>query len=128
MATKGKALGGDAYLEEVSKLDQEIRQVQHDLTDAVNLNDELSKVIIIKVKPVPQPVYRMTYATTTTGCILCFSFLIPGFAFSSPLPCTDVGRGDLGQGAAAAGAEGARCSRWGPTRHCMFVCITPPEH
>mmetsp|Transcript_11175 Transcript_11175/g.18305 ORF Transcript_11175/g.18305 Transcript_11175/m.18305 type:complete len:1128 (+) Transcript_11175:120-3503(+) len=45
MASKGK---DDSHMEEYNTLDQECKQLQHDLTDTVNLNDELSKVIVSK--------------------------------------------------------------------------------
>ncbi len=44
-----KALANELYLEEFNRLDTELKQLQHELTDTVELNDELTKVIAQKV-------------------------------------------------------------------------------
>jgi hypothetical protein len=44
-----KALANEAYLEEYNRLELELKQLQHELSDSVVLNDELTKVISQKV-------------------------------------------------------------------------------
>lgn len=45
-----KAQSNEAYLEEYNKLDMELKQLQHELADTSGLNDELTKVIMQKVR------------------------------------------------------------------------------
>ena len=44
-----KAQAQEAYLEEHNRLEVELKQLQHELSDTVELNDELTKVIAQKV-------------------------------------------------------------------------------
>lgn len=55
-----KALANELYLEEFNRLDTELKQLQHELTDTVELNDELTKVIAQKV-PLSQDQYCIFY-------------------------------------------------------------------
>jgi Na+-transporting NADH:ubiquinone oxidoreductase subunit NqrF len=48
-AMAAKALANEAYLEEYNRLELELKQLQHELSDSVVLNDELTKVISQKV-------------------------------------------------------------------------------
>ncbi|KAJ1422452.1 hypothetical protein B484DRAFT_399075 [Ochromonadaceae sp. CCMP2298] len=49
----------DVQLEEISKLQTELAQLQADLMDSVNINDELSKVIIVKDEEIQDKAERL---------------------------------------------------------------------
>jgi hypothetical protein len=50
MARK-RGVAFEIYVEELSKVEQEMRQIQHELSDAQKLNDDLTKNIDRKVSP-----------------------------------------------------------------------------
>jgi hypothetical protein len=49
MAALSKAAAHELYMEEYNRLDQDLKQIQLELSDSVALNDELTKVIMQKV-------------------------------------------------------------------------------
>lgn len=99
-----KALANEAYLEEYNRLELELKQLQHELSDSVVLNDELTKVIaqkVISFRAIPLFPHPFSYLLSYTG-----------------------GRaGDERQTSGV--SEGEKSRRWGPTRLGKWKLLEP---